>query len=107
VTAGGLVFFATGSDRRFRAYDRDNGQEAWSTELPATSEGMPATYEINGRQFIVVPVAASTGMFAARFGGPAPEPARGDQPEQQASARQGRGGAGGPPGQYIVLALKR
>src|SRR5437867_1127179 len=36
VTAGGLVLFATGSDRRFRAYDRDNGREVWSMELPAT-----------------------------------------------------------------------
>ena len=93
VTAGGLVFFATGSDRRFRAYDRDNGQEVWSMELPAASEGMPATYAINGRQFIVVPVAAGTGLFAARLGGPGPA--------------GGRGGANGPPGQYVVLALKR
>jgi hypothetical protein len=52
---------------------------------------MPATYEILGRQFIVVPAAAGTGMFAARFGGPGPA---------------GRG-AGGPPGQYIVLALRQ
>ena len=95
VTAGGLVFFATGSDRRFRAYDRDTGHEVWSMELIAASEGMPATYAINGRQVIVVPVAASTGMFAARFGGRAPDLA------------PGRGRAGGPPGQYIVLALKR
>jgi quinoprotein glucose dehydrogenase len=93
VTAGGLVFFATGSDRRFRAYDRDNGQEVWSMELLAASEGMPATYEIHGRQFIVVPVAAGTGMFTARFDGP--------------GAASGRGGTGGPPGQYIVLALKQ
>ena len=90
VTAGGLVFFATGSDRQLRAYDRDNGHEVWSMELSAASEGMPATYEIRGRQFIVVPAAAGTGMFAARFGGPGPA---------------GRG-AGGPPGQYIVLALR-
>ena len=95
VTAGGLVFFATGSDRRFRAYDRDNGREVWSMELLAASEGMPATCEIDGRQFIVVPVAAGTGLFAARVGGPAPELA------------PGRGGDGGVPGQYIVLALKR
>jgi len=94
VTAGGLVFFATGSDRRFRAYDRNSGREVWSMEFPAVSEGMPATYEINGRQFIVVPVAASPGMFAARFGGPV--------------LAGGRGGATGPPGgQYIVLSLKR
>src|SRR5262245_62340293 len=77
VTAGGLVFFATGSDRRFRAYDRDNGREAWSMELRDASEGMPATYEINGRQFIVLPVAASPGMFAARFDGPPPAGGRG------------------------------
>jgi quinate dehydrogenase (quinone) len=91
VTAGGLVFFATGSDRRFRAYDRDSGREVWSMELLAASEGMPATYEIRGRQFIVVPVAAGPGMFAARFGGP---------------SVVGRGGSSGAPGQYIALALK-
>jgi glucose dehydrogenase len=136
VTGGGLVFFSTGSDRRFRAYDRDNGKEVWSMELPAASEGMPATYEINGRQFIVLPVASGTGQFAARFGGPGPAAGRGadgappaagqgrgaaappaavpgDPPEQQAAARQGgggragRGGAVGPPGQYMVLTLKR
>src|SRR5205814_1243432 len=92
VTAGGLVFFATGSDRRFRAYDRDNGQELWSMELRATSEGMPATYEMNGRQFIVVPVAAGTGLFAARFGWPGRAGDRG--------AGAGGGGArgGGPAG---------
>src|SRR5437867_5351198 len=77
VTAGGLVFFATGSDRRFRAYDRDSGQEVWSMELLVASEGMPATYEIHGRQFIVVPVAAGTGLFAPRFGGPGPVAGRG------------------------------
>jgi quinoprotein glucose dehydrogenase len=110
VTAGGLVFFATGSDRRLRAYDRANGQEVWSMELLAASEGMPATYEINGRQFIVVPVAAGTGLFAARFGGPGPAGGRSAAAAGEGSAPElapGRGGAGGPPGQYIVLALKR
>jgi quinoprotein glucose dehydrogenase len=125
VTAGGLVFFATGSDRRFRAYDRDSGKEVWSMELPAASEGMPATYEINGRQFIVVPVAAGTGQFAARFGGPPAPAARGAVPPAaaappagaapEAAARQGGAGRGGgrggapvgPPGQYMALALKR
>jgi len=92
VTAGGLVFFSTGSDRRFRAYDRDTGREVWSMELSAASEGMPATYAIDGRQFVVVPVAAGRGMFSARFGGPGPA--------------GGRGAAGAPPGQYIALALK-
>src|SRR5437867_369724 len=77
VTAGGLVFCASGPDRRSRAYDRDSGQEVWSMELLVASEGMPATYEIHGRQFIVVPVAAGTGLFAPRFGGPGPVAGRG------------------------------
>jgi quinoprotein glucose dehydrogenase len=90
VTAGGLIFFPTGSDRRFRAYDRASGRELWSIELSAASEGMPATYEIDGRQFVVLPVAAGSGMFAARFGGPGPS-----------------GGGRGSAGQYIALALKQ
>jgi hypothetical protein len=53
---------------------------------------MPATYAIDGRQFIVVPVAAGSGLFAARFGGP--------------PAAAGRGGAGGIPGEYVAVALK-
>jgi quinoprotein glucose dehydrogenase len=124
VTAGGLVFFSTGSDRRFRAYDRETGREAWSFELPATSEGMPATYQVNGRQFVAVPVAAGTGQFAARFGGPGPAGRGGpaappESPELQGAARQGgagaagggrgggRGGAPALPGQYMVFALPR
>ena len=73
---------------------------------------MPATYEVNGRQFIAFPVAAGTGGFSIRFGGPPrgqPAPAN-ESPEAQAAAgARGRGGrAGGPPpqpGAYIVYAL--
>jgi len=123
-TAGGLIFFSTGSDRRFRAYDRDNGKELWSTELPTTSDGVPATYQVNGRQFVVIPVAAGAGSFAPRFGGPPPAPARGAGPAapapgpaapapgaapeaaaQGGGGGRGRGGAPAPPGSYIVYAL--
>ncbi len=68
VTAGGLVFVATASDRTVRAYDRDTGKVVWSTSLPTGSEGVPATYEVNGRQFVVFPVAAGSGGFSIRFG---------------------------------------
>ena len=117
VTAGGLVFVATASDRTVRAYDRDSGKVVWSKDLPTGSEGVPATYEVGGRQFIVFPVAAGTGSFSARFGGPAPAPrgagagAAGGGPEAQAGGARGRGGrAGGPPpapGAYIAYALPR
>ncbi len=56
VTGGGLVFVATGSDRKFRAYDRDNGKVVWAIDIPASSDGVPASYEVDGRQFIVIPV---------------------------------------------------
>jgi len=69
VTAGGLVFVATASDRMFRAYDRDNGDVVWSYELPSGSEGIPASYEIDGRQYIALPVAAGNGLFPPRLGG--------------------------------------
>ena len=74
-TAGGLLFGATSSDRTLRAYDRNDGKILWKAELPAASEGVPATYEIDGRQFLVVPVAAGHGWNPTRFPTlPAPPP---------------------------------
>jgi len=112
VTAGGLVFVATASDRTVRAYDRDNGKVVWKTDLPTGSEGVPASYEVNGRQFIVFPVAAGQGLFPIRFGGAGPGAAPSGAPEAAAAAGQGRGGRGGrgggapqPAGAYIAYAL--
>jgi glucose dehydrogenase len=76
VTAGGLLFVATAQDTRLRAYDRDTGKVLWSTELPGGSEGIPATYEIDGRQYLAVPVAAGAGLFAPAFDGTAPQTER-------------------------------
>jgi quinoprotein glucose dehydrogenase len=56
VTAGGLVFAATSTDRKFRAYDQDTGKVLWEAELPAGSDGVPAIYEAKGRQYVVIPV---------------------------------------------------
>ena len=33
MTAGGLIFVATSSDRKFRAYDQDNGKVIWEYRL--------------------------------------------------------------------------
>jgi quinoprotein glucose dehydrogenase len=123
VTAGGLVFLATGPERKVHAYDRATGKELWQHSLPNGAEGMMATYQVNGRQFIVLPVAQPNGTFPATFrgagaapaagpaAGPAPgaPPAAGAAPGGQpggAGGRQGRGG-GGPalPSAYIAFAL--
>jgi glucose dehydrogenase len=66
-TAGGLLFAASGSDKTLRAYDRATGRVVWTRALPAASDGVPATYEAGGRQFIVVPVAAAHGWNPPRF----------------------------------------
>jgi quinoprotein glucose dehydrogenase len=64
VTAGGLVFVATSTDRKLRGYDEDTGKVVWETTLPAASEGVPASYEAGGRQYIALTVAGGAGLMA-------------------------------------------
>lgn len=55
VTAGGLVFIAaTNFDRKFRAYDKFTGKLLWETTLPFAGNATPATYQVGGRQFVIV-----------------------------------------------------
>jgi quinoprotein glucose dehydrogenase len=61
VTAGGLVISANSQDRFVRAYDKDTGRVIWERELDANPEGIPAVYQVNGRQFIAFAVGASWG----------------------------------------------
>jgi quinoprotein glucose dehydrogenase len=53
VTSTGLIFIAA-SDGKIRALNEDTGQTLWTATLPAGSEGIPAMYEVNGRQYLVV-----------------------------------------------------
>ncbi len=60
VTAGGVLFIgATNYDSKFRAFDKATGALLWETMLPAPGNATPATYEVKGRQFVVI--AASSG----------------------------------------------
>jgi quinoprotein glucose dehydrogenase len=55
VTAGGLLFIgATVYDRKFRAFDSQNGKLLWQTELPFAAVATPATYMVNGKQYVVI-----------------------------------------------------
>jgi quinoprotein glucose dehydrogenase len=54
VTATGLLFIATKDEGKLRAYDQETGKVLWSVDLPAASEGVPAIYEVDGREYIVV-----------------------------------------------------
>ena len=59
ITAGGLIFQMTGE--RLRAYDVDDGAELWSAPLPAIGDGIPAVYQVDGRQYVVASASGLAG----------------------------------------------
>jgi quinoprotein glucose dehydrogenase len=67
VTAGGLVFIASTKDEKFRAFDKQTGKVLWETQLPAGGYAAPATYEIAGRQYVVI-AAGGGGKMGTRSG---------------------------------------
>jgi quinoprotein glucose dehydrogenase len=54
VTAGGVLFIGASKDEHFRAFDVRDGRELWKYKLPAGGYATPATYEVDGRQFVVI-----------------------------------------------------
>lgn len=55
VTAGGVLFIAaTSYDKKLHAFDKDTGKLLWETTLPAAGNATPATYEVDGRQYVVI-----------------------------------------------------
>ena len=76
VTAGGLVFIgATNFDKKFRAFDKDTGKLLWETVMVNSGNATPITYEVNGKQFVVI--AAFGGYGGARVGTGAGAPSGG------------------------------
>ncbi|HEY6330468.1 MAG TPA: PQQ-binding-like beta-propeller repeat protein [Blastocatellia bacterium] len=73
VTAGGLLFIgATNFDKQFRAFDKSTGELLWSTTLPFGGNATPATYEVDGKQYVVIaagggkdPRSPSGGVYVA------------------------------------------
>ena len=66
VTSGGLLFIAASKDERFRAFDKENGAVLWETQLPAGGYATPATYEVRGKQYVVI--AAGGGKMGTKSG---------------------------------------
>jgi quinoprotein glucose dehydrogenase len=62
-TAGGVVFIAaTNYDRKFRAFDKDSGKLLWETTMINSGNATPATYEVNGRQYVVIAAFGGKGV---------------------------------------------
>ncbi|MEZ5361157.1 MAG: hypothetical protein R2748_02160 [Bryobacterales bacterium] len=61
VTKGGLRFIAATNDSRFRAFDKDSGEQLWEVRLPASGHATPMTYlGKDGRQYVATPPAEGT-----------------------------------------------
>lgn len=55
VTGGGIIFIgATVYDRKFRAFDSSTGKLLWETTLPFAGIATPATYSVDGKQYVVI-----------------------------------------------------
>jgi quinoprotein glucose dehydrogenase len=73
VTASDVLFIgATVYDKKFRAFDSLTGKLLWETLLPYAAVATPATYMIDGKQYVVVavgggkdPKAASGSVYVA------------------------------------------
>jgi quinoprotein glucose dehydrogenase len=117
VTAGGVIFTGT-RDRKIRAFDVDTGKVLWTFETEAGIEGMPAIYQIDGKEYLVYCAAASSSTHthapfysatpSARAGADDGEPAAQGGGRAAGAGRGGRGGRGGGgtiPGAYIAFAL--
>ncbi|HKA21373.1 MAG TPA: pyrroloquinoline quinone-dependent dehydrogenase [Blastocatellia bacterium] len=67
VTAGGLVFIAASMDTFLRGFDTDTGKELWKAELPASAQAAPMTFQIRGKQYLVI-CAGGHGKLGTKMG---------------------------------------
>ncbi len=54
ITQNGLLFIAATKDGYFRAFNKYTGEILWEFLLPAPAFATPATYQVNGKQYIVI-----------------------------------------------------
>jgi quinoprotein glucose dehydrogenase len=64
ITAGGLIFTGT-RDRKVRAFDVESGKLLWEFTVDTALEGIPAVYEVAGREYIVFCASAQAGLTPA------------------------------------------
>ncbi len=64
---GAGMFVASEGGTKFRAHDKRTGAIVWETDLGLRQSGLPMTYVVDGRQYIVVPAGApgEAGQFLA------------------------------------------
>jgi quinoprotein glucose dehydrogenase len=63
VTAGELVLFADNQSKLY-ALDKNTGKVVYSRDVPNSAVGVPAVYEVNGRQYILFSLLGGPGFPA-------------------------------------------
>ncbi|WP_437178385.1 glucose/quinate/shikimate family membrane-bound PQQ-dependent dehydrogenase [Buttiauxella gaviniae] len=66
-TAGNVLFIGATADNYLRAYNMSNGDKLWEARLPAGGQATPMTYEVNGKQYVVIS-AGGHGSFGTKMG---------------------------------------
>ncbi len=66
VTKGGLVFIAASKDAVMHAFDKNTGKLLWQAPLPVPGYATPATYTIDGKQYVVI--ACGGGKIGSKSG---------------------------------------
>ena len=68
-TAGNLVFQGN-AQHNFNAYKADTGEKVWSADTQAGITGGPASYAIDGVQYIAVVAAGQSGFGGGGYWAP-------------------------------------
>lgn len=66
-TGGNLMFIGATQDNYLRAFNASNGELLWQTRLPAGGQATPMTYDIGGKQYVVI-MAGGHGSFGTKMG---------------------------------------
>ena len=66
ILENGLVFIGAALDNYLRAFDIKDGEELWRGRLPAGGQATPMTYQLNGRQYVVIAAGGHGGMGSSR-----------------------------------------
>lgn len=60
------LVFAGDLDRYYKAFDANTGEIVWQVRLSQSAQGMPVTYEVDGRQYVALPTGLGGGSPRAQ-----------------------------------------
>ena len=60
-TAGNLVFQGS-AEGHFEAYAADTGEQLWSVQTGSAINAAPASYSLDGKQYVLIPIGAGGGL---------------------------------------------